>query len=83
MGNRGSLGNIFREGEKMSEKQMRIETTKSRDEIEQELKDKGFKLTYEWHDDQIWTDKTQDNLIWISSINAVAYYYNRTGRQEL
>ena len=47
-----------------------------RNEIEEELKLRGFELVYEWHDDQVWADKEQQEVIvWISWILAKARVY--------
>lgn len=55
-----------------------ILSDKTREEIESELKDKGYKIEFRDRDDQIWLNKEQDEIIFISWINGSAWVYDRT-----
>lgn len=57
--------------------------SRNRDEIEEDLKLRGFKLLYEWKDDQIWTDKENKVLIWISWLTSLAFVYGFTKEIDL
>lgn len=56
---------------------------KTRSQIEEELNKDGFELIYEWRDDQIWADKSQKNLLWISWINSTLKHYELEETQDL
>ena len=60
-----------------------IQTTKTRDEIEKDLEMQGFELLYHWKDDQIWSNKKQDTLLWVSWINGSIWEYKRMKKHDL
>ena len=60
-----------------------IRSTKTRLEIERELQDQDFSLEFEDRDDQIWMNKEQDELLFISWINGSMYVYKRTETVDL
>lgn len=64
-------------------KMVKIETRMSRQDIENQLKEQGFSLEFEDRDDQIWMDKDQKELLFISWINAVCYCYDRMQKIRL
>ena len=52
-----------------------IKLKKSREEIEQQLKEMDLELIYQWKDDQIWVNKKENYLLWISWINMVCKHF--------
>jgi len=60
-----------------------LRTTKSRDEIEQELRDKGYTLDFEDRDDQIWIKDNETEILFISWINAELWSYLQTRKPDI
>ena len=46
-----------------------IRTKRTRDEIEEDWTHQGFEKIFEEDDDQIWTDKKQDELLFVTWVN--------------
>jgi len=60
-----------------------LRTTKTRDEIEQELSDKGFSLVFEDGDDQIWIKNNESEILFVSWVNAELWSYMQLGKADL
>jgi len=56
---------------------MKLQTKISRVQIERQLEIGGYTLEFEDRDDQIWMNKEQDKILFISWINISMYVYRR------
>ena len=56
---------------------------RTREEIEKDIEAQGFEMIYHWRDDQIWSNKKQDILIWISWVNYTIIEYKKTNQMNL